>query len=223
MASEITDSTYRQINKIYPIGFTPSVSSGTVGHDVTHYMGGLVQVQQRCFAQPSSISILNNQWWWPDQNNNNTLLSFTCRIYPTSSTNKILVHIRWVGEWAGQSDNTMAISRRRNNDWSTHTLLTRNSTVQSDGNRPACIAPVISSHSATNPAGTDSATTPESCNIWYLDTTFGVTGPNYVEYGPAFRNGTSNRTVYINRTLSDNNASGRERMISNITLYEFSS
>ena len=222
IVAEFSDAIYRSVDKIFPIGFSPSLS-GTPGHSATYSLGGLVQVQQRCFAQPSSHSILKNVWWWPDQNNNNTLTSYTCRIYPRSTSNKIIIYVRWCGEWSGQASNAMAIRRTYNGDYTTATLLNRNSSINGDGNRTSCISPVISSHSAIPPAGTDTGSTPEQCACWYIDRGHNASGGNYVEYGPAFKNGTANRTVYTNRCSGDSNTSGRERLISQVILFEFSS
>lgn len=132
------------------------------------------------------------------------IAGFGATITPRSNDSKIFITVRWMGEFS--NDNYVY-----NSMWG----LTRNSSIIGPAVNPGLR--LWGMQTATLSYITvDNSTTPETVNFTYLDSprttqpcTYNVTFLSYV-----------NITLYTNRTVTDDDAAGRERGTSCITLTE---
>lgn len=159
--------------------------------------GGIIQMSSMTYSTPTTLAISASTY---------TNLPYSISITPRNSTNKFLIYMRWCGEIDVGWDATFCLDRNGTKIGNSHTDGLKN---------PGIALPVMSY--AANAVNDDS--TPEACQFWYSDS------PNTTStltYTPVVRSSTA-QTFRINRTWTDTNAVGFERMISGMIVLEVSS
>ena len=161
--------------------------------------GGVVQTNYTHYTTIATQALSANA---NNRVNNSGLGGIT--IAPKSSSNGILIYARWSGE----TDNL----------WNLMWGLERDGTYLTDpgntpGSRSIGVLPGGDSYAA---AAENNASTPAMVDFWWMDfpgTTGNVT--YYLTCRPA-----AAQTLYINRTVTDTNADGFERMTSGMMVWE---
>ena len=168
-------------------------SNGTL--DRLERAGNILQVVQNYVTTASSTAVTGSS-----QTN---IVGFSQSITPASSTSKILVRVRWCGEFGGTTQHN-AVFR----------LLRDGSQV---GNAPGAGARIPGiSGMLMGYYDSDASSTMDGTWFEYLDspnTTSSITYQLAVFF-------LSTGTVHTNRTATDTNAADRERLTSSITLIE---
>jgi len=163
--------------------------------------GGIVQV---CWGRFDSVIT------WSITSSGTTVGNFfQVQISPRRSTNKMLVYTQWSGEFNSTHNMTFGITRQVGSNSTTI------GPTSGDGNRNSGIAPPYMSYAA---AAANSVSTPEAAVYWTLDQ------PNTtstIQYFPWVKTDT-NRTMYINSTVTDGNSNQYERMICTMMVWEVS-
>jgi len=127
-------------------------------------------------------------------------------ITPTSSSQKVVIHLTIFGEWNGFPYDGGVLFERKIGSGTATVIQPQNA-----GNRLAYGAGF-----AVSIGGTDYNSTPEMCNLVYVDspdTTDTITYVPRLVCRPS-----STRTFYLNRSKSDSNYDTRERAFSTMTL-----
>jgi len=140
-------------------------------------------------------------------NSNVAVTGLTASITPKSASSRIMIDVRWSGECSGP-------------DHSYSMTLTRNGSfigiAEPDGNRTRAMTMIPTSYHDN-----DQGSTPTTVSFCYLDS------PNTTStavYAARIHNSaSSNQTVYNNRSKSNSNSAGHERLTSSITLTEVQS
>jgi len=138
---------------------------------------------------------------------NVAVTGLTASITPKSASSRIMIDVRWSGEFSGP-------------DHSYSMTLTRNGSfigiAEPDGDRTRAMTMIPTSYHADN-----QASTPTTVSFCYLDS------PNTTStavYAARIHNAaSSNQTVYNNRSVTDSNSPSYERLTSSITLTEVQS
>jgi len=158
--------------------------------------GGIIQMSSMTYSTPTTLAVSANTY---------TTLPYSISITPRDSGNKLLIYMRWCGEITGTWNATFCLDRNG----------TRLGTDHAEGVKNTGIAVPVMSYAA---AAENNDSTPEACQFWFSDT------PNTTStltYTPVVNLATA-QTFRINRTWTDTNATGYERMISGMMVLEVS-
>jgi hypothetical protein len=159
--------------------------------------GNILQVVQNHITSTSSVNFSTGATV--------DIPGFSQSITPTSSSSKILVRMRWSGEPNNANNYDFVFRLKRNN--------TRIGEADAAGNRPIGISCIAQGY-----WGSDGSSTPDSSWFEYLDS------PNStatVTYQVCIRYGLSvSGTLFTNRSATDTDGEGHERLTSTITLME---
>lgn len=165
---------------------------------VLYAPGHVIQVVNTTLYTPTSVSIPNNY-----QANTN-IPDFSCIITPKSTTSKVLVQVRWFGEWSPQTVN-----------WEAMFGLKRNGTPV--GVNPSSQTGALGiSMSALSYYASDAASTPEMMYFDFHDSPASTSTVTYQVYANCT---TAASTLFTNRTVSAG-ATNFEYGSSTITLWE---
>lgn len=162
-------------------------------------VGTVLKVVQTLYTTPTSQSVTADTY--------TNITGITATITPYSTSSKILVFARWFGEFTGSAPHDHIYYIARNG--------TRiNVQTASLGSRPSGLSTLGTNYQASGEY--DNGTTPETLNIFTLDSPASTSALTYT-LGYYYDNG---GTLYTNRTVEDGDSQSRERGTSEIILME---
>ena len=136
------------------------------------------------------------------------ITDFSVTITPQSVASRILIMVRWFGEYGAQDSIYNGI-------WG----LKRNGTIIGAANSPGATLPYGITTAAVSYEASDANSTPETMNMFYVDSPATVSPTTYQVY--LWQNNST--TLYTNRTVGwTGQSSGYELGTSNITVMEIS-
>ena len=175
------------------VSLTIPGAAGTL--DRLERAGNILQVVQNHVTSTSSVAVTVGSMFD---------IAVSASITPTYSSSKVLVRVRWCGEFSNNANHETVFRLKRDG-----TLIGNPSSA---GSRTIGISPV-----AQGFWNTDAGSTPDSTWFEYLDspnTTASVT------YQMAGLINNFSGTLFTNRSVNDADNGGHERLTSSITLIE---
>ena len=158
--------------------------------------GSILQVVSTHVITTSSFSV--------SANTTTEITDLSVDITPQTSTSDMLIFVMWHGEYSTTNFNVTFGLRRDSTDIGNPAAA---------GSRHVGMAMIQQGYYAE-----DNASTPDSCNYNYLDTSKS-SGTSQITYKATFRS-VSGGTMYNNRTVGDTDDSDYERLTSSITVME---
>jgi len=146
--------------------------------------GKILQVVQTYYDTPTSQSI--------SAQNYTDITGMSATITPSSTNSRILIHARWFGESSATNEDT-GFGLKRNGSIIGAPLST--------GSRAAVMT------TASINYFNDNSSTPESAQLWYVDSPSSTSSTTYTMW----YSNNSAVTLYINRTVTDTNTFNFER------------
>jgi hypothetical protein len=146
--------------------------------------GKILQVVQTYYDTPTSQSI--------SAQNYTDITGMSATITPSSTNSRILIHARWFGESSATNEDT-GFGLKRNGSIIGAPLST--------GSRAAVMT------TASINYFNDNSSTPESAQLWYVDSPSSTSSTTYTMWN----SNNSAVTLYINRTVTDTNTFNFER------------
>ena len=159
--------------------------------------GTILQVKQTHINTGSSQSITSNT--------RAELSGLSVNITPTTSTSDMMVFVRWAGEFSSTRNYNQVFGIRRDS--------TDIGNPTAGGNREVGLAIIAMGYYTTN-----ASSTPDSAN-WFFKDELRPSGTSQITYKATVENDTSG-TLYNQRTVTDNDTSGNERLTSTIIVME---
>ena len=148
-------------------------------------LGKILQVVQTYYDTPTSQSI--------SAQNYTDITGMSATITPSSTNSRIIIHARWFGE-------TPSI-------WDGGFGLKRNGSIIGAPASPGSRAALMTTGSLSYGQGADNDSTPETAQLWYVDSPSSTSSTTYTMW---YSNNASN-TLYINRVVNDTNTFNYER------------
>lgn len=147
-------------------------------------LGKILQVIQTYYDTPTSQSIAAQTY--------NDITGMSATITPSSTSSRILIHARWFGESSATNEDT-GFGLKRNGS-----II---GAPPSTGSRAAVMT------TASINYFNDNSSTPESAQLWYVDSPSSTSSTTYTMW----YSNNSAVTLYINRTIVDTNTFNFER------------
>lgn len=167
----------------------------STGKIILKNSGGILQVIQTYLDTPTTQSITAQTY--------TDISGMSASITPSSTSSKILVHARWFGESSATNEDTGF-------------GLRRNGTIIGAPVTPGLRAAVMTTASLNY--FNDNSSTPESAQLWYLDSPSSTSSVTYTMW----YSNNSSVTLATNRTITDTNTFNFERGTCAMILMEVS-
>ena len=161
-------------------------------------VGTVIQVASTLYSTPSSQSI--------SAGTDTNITGLTATITPYTTSNKILIFVRWFGETSSSDPHDHVYFITRNG--------TKINTQTSTSNRMSGMATVSTNYQSGGSWNNDS--TPETLTFMTLDSPSSTSALTYTVACRYFNAG----TLYTNRTVADSDGGNYERGTSEIILME---
>jgi len=168
----------------------------STGKIILRNSGGILQVIQTYVDTPTSQSISAQTY--------TDISGISASITPSSTSSKILVHARWFGETAVVENSGFG--------------LRRNGTIIGAPVTPGLRAAVMTTASINYGVAADNSSTPESAQLWYLDSPNSTSSVTYTMW----YSNNSAVTLFSGRTITDTNTFNFERGTCAMILMEVS-
>lgn len=182
-------------------------SAGQGSFEVTIPSGGLPYA----FAQTDDTEIIDDTWYWLNDNAGITFVGgaevtqLSKTITPTSSSQKVAIHVTIYGEWENYPYECGVIIKRTIGTDSPSYLIPTQDGIKTMLTGTFC---------TDNPNSVSNFSTPEVCNFVHIDSPETTSTITYVPQVVA----RTKRKFYLNRSLYDGNSSSSERGFSTMTL-----